>query len=53
MDPHMNSWFIDPVTPADILNATRILKSKHSSGHDENPQSYLKIPQYTYMYISH
>ena len=42
MDPHMNSMFIDPVTPADILNATRKLKSKHSSGHDEISSKLLK-----------
>ena len=38
----MNSMFIDPVTPADILNATRKLKSKSSSGHDEIPSKLLK-----------
>ena len=42
MDPHMNSMFIDPVTPADILNATRKLKSKYSSGHDEISSKLLK-----------
>ena len=38
----MNSMFIDPVTPADILNATRKLKSKYSSGHDEISSKLLK-----------
>ena len=37
MDPRMNSMFIDTVTLADILNATRKLKSKSRSGHDEIP----------------
>ena len=42
MDPCLNSMFIDPVTPADILNATRKLMSKSSSGHDEIPSKLLK-----------
>ena len=42
MDPHMNSMFIDPVTPAVILNATRKLKSKYSSGHYEISSKLLK-----------
>ena len=44
MDSHINSMFIDPVTPADILNATRKvkLKSKYSSGHDEISSKLLK-----------
>ena len=42
MDPRMNSMFIDPVTPADILNATRKLKSKSSSGHDEIPSKVFR-----------
>ena len=34
--------FIDPVTPADIPNKTRKLKSKSISGHDEIPSKLHK-----------